>query len=109
MNVPRSTVFWWLSLSFVLIVLVAGAPLISAFIAGGIANALGCTLNEGGVSPCPFMGTDIGETLVVMFVLGWLAFVTLPFGGMALAVWLVVACVVGFIGWRRRRAAHEAG
>ena len=99
----RSPAFWWLLAFFVLIIVVAAAPLISAFVAGGIAGALGCTLNEGGVSPCPFMGTDIGETLVVMFVLGWLAFVTLPFGAMALAAWLVVACVVAFLAWRRRR------
>jgi hypothetical protein len=99
----RSPAFFWLFVSFVLIFLVAAAPLISAFIAGGIASALGCTLNEGGVSPCPFMGTDIGETLVVMFVLGWLALVTLPYGAIALAVWFVAACAVAFVAWRRRR------
>jgi hypothetical protein len=99
----RSRAFIWLSVTFVLILLLAAAPLISAFVAGGIANALGCTLNEGGVSPCPFMGTDIGETLVVMFVLGWLAFVTLPWGLAALAIWLIAVGIIMFSRWRRRR------
>ena len=99
----RSPAFIWLNAMFVVIVLFAAAPLLSAFLAGGIASALGCTLNEGGVSPCLFMGTDIGETLTVMFVLGWLAFETLPLGLFALAIWLVVAGMVVLIRWRRRR------
>ncbi len=103
MSAKRSRTFFWLSMSFVIIVLLAAAPLISAFIAGAIADVLGCTLNEGGASTCLFMGQDIGETLAEMFVLGWLAFVTLPWGLSALAIWFVVACVVAIVRWRRRR------
>jgi hypothetical protein len=102
-GILRSPAFVWLSVSFFLIVLFAIAPLISVFISGGIADALGCTVNEGGSSPCLFRGTDIGETLNVMFVLGWFAFETLPLGAVMLAIWLVVACVVVLIKWRRRR------
>jgi hypothetical protein len=100
MSTKRSTAFIWLGVTLVLIVLVAGAPLISAAIAGGIASALGCSVNEGGASGCIFMGTDVSESLLVMFVLGWLALVTLPFGAIAFVIWLVVACVVT---WRQRR------
>jgi len=103
MSAQRSHAGVWLSVTFVIIVLLAAAPLISAFIAGAIADVLGCTVNEGGASLCMFMGRDIGQTLAEMFVLGWLAFVTLPWGLAALAIWLVVACVVAFIRWRRRR------
>jgi hypothetical protein len=99
----RSLAFVWLSVSFVLIVLFAAAPLISAFIGGGIADALGCTVTEGVSSPCLFRGSDISETLSVMFVLGWFAFETLPLGAILLAIWLPVACVVALIKWRRRR------
>jgi hypothetical protein len=103
MSAQRSHAFIWLSVTFVVIVLFATSPLISASIAGGMANALGCTVNEGGASTCMFMGTDIGQTLAEMFVVGWLAFVTLPLGLAALAIWLVVAGAVVFIRWRRRR------
>jgi hypothetical protein len=105
MSAKRSRAMVWLAVSFVLIVLFAVSPLISALISGGIASALGCTVNEGGASGCIFMGRDIGETLAEMFVVGWLEFVTLPLGLFALAVWAVVACVVAIVGWRRRRSA----
>ena len=99
----QSHAFVWLSVSFFLIVLFAAAPLISAFIGGGIADALGCTVTEGVSSPCLFRGSDISETLSVMFVLGWFAFETLPLGAVLLAIWLAVACVVALIKWRLRR------
>jgi hypothetical protein len=103
----KSPAFIWLSISFVLIVLFAMAPLISAFIGGGIAEALGCTVTEGVSSPCLFRGSDISETLSVMFVLGWFAFETLPLGAVLLTIWLIVACLVVVIklGRRRRREA----
>ncbi len=103
MSERRSHAVFWLSASFVLIVLFAAAPLISAFIAGGIADLLGCTVNEGGASLCLFRGADIGQTLAEMFVLGWLAFVTLPLGLGALAIWLIATLSIVFIKWRRRR------
>jgi hypothetical protein len=108
MSTRRGHAVIWLSVSFILIVLFAAAPLISALIAGGIADALGCTLNEGGASGCLFRGADIGQTLAELFVLGWLSFVTLPIGLAALAIWFVVACLIAFIGWRRRRREAQA-
>jgi len=103
MNARRSPANVWLAVSFCVIVVLAASPLICASIAGAIAGLLGCTLNEGGASGCIFMGRDIGETLAEMFIAGWLAFVTLPAGLFALAMWLVVACVVVFVRWRLRR------
>jgi hypothetical protein len=94
MTARKSHTSLWLGAAFVVIVLFAASPLISAFVASGIAGALGCTLNEGGASGCVFRGADIGDTLAGMFVLGWLMFVTLPIGGVALAIWLVVAIAV---------------
>ena len=104
MSAQRSHAILWLGVTFVVIVVLAALPLISTFIAGAIANVLGCTVNEGGASTCMFMGKDIGETLAEMFVLGWLAFVTLPYGLVALAIWLVAACVVAAVKWRHRRS-----
>ncbi len=104
-QVRKSHAGVWLSVTFILILLIATAPLISASIGGGIAGALGCEVTEGVSSPCMFMGSDISETLSVMFVVGWLAFETLPFGAFLLAIWAVVAAVVVFLRWRRRRSA----
>jgi hypothetical protein len=103
MTAKRSRASIWLGVAFVVIVLFAASPLIAAFAAGAIADILGCTVNEGGASMCMFMGRNIGQTLAELFVLGWLSFVTLPAGLFALAIWLVVACVVAFIRSRRRR------
>lgn len=89
----------------VLIILVALAPLGSVMISGAIANANGCTLNEGGAHPCMINGSDWGETLVTMFVLGWLSFVTLPLGGIAFAIWCVVLLAHAIVRKRKRVAA----
>ena len=51
------------------------------------------------------MGSDVSQTLTTMIYMGYLGFVTLPFGGFLLAIWVVIACVVVFVRWRRRRAA----
>jgi hypothetical protein len=102
-GVLKSPAFIWLSISFVLIVLFATAPLISALIGGSIAEALGCTINEGVSAPCLFRGSDVSETLSVMVVIAWFAFETLPLGAVLLTIWLVVACIVVVVKlWRRR-------
>jgi hypothetical protein len=85
----------------VTILVIALLPVISVSLTYAIASALGCSVNEGGATPCPFMGIDLGETLVTMMVLGWLGLITLPVGGVALAVWL--AAWVGRRIWRRRQ------
>jgi hypothetical protein len=55
--------FWPLVLLLFLILLIAGLPVISVAISMAIANGLGCTLNEGNIHPCPFIGTDLGHLL----------------------------------------------
>ena len=104
MSVQRPSTFRWLIIALVLIVALTLAPLMLALIASAIAGALGCVLNEGGATPCPFLGYDLGEPLVVMFVLGWLSLAALPLGAAALAVWLAAVCVVVFVRWRCRCA-----
>jgi hypothetical protein len=93
--------FFWFSAACVTILVIAILPVISVSLTYGIASALGCSVNEGGATPCPFMGIDLGETLVTMMVLGWLGLITLPVGGVALAVWL--AAWIGRRIWRRRQ------
>ncbi len=92
------------ALSAAIILLLAFAPVISAFSAGAIAEANGCTLNEGGVYPCVIGGTDYGETLSVMFVLGWLGLVSLPLGALAAIVWCVVLVIVLVVKYRNKNS-----
>jgi hypothetical protein len=75
-----------------LILFVACLPLASVAIAGEIASANGCQLDEGSVHPCIVNGRDIGETLYTMGVMGWLMLATIPLGlGLALAYVILVA------------------
>ncbi len=85
------------------ILLFAALPLIGALGAGGVAHALGCTLDEGDVHPCPFLGVDLGEPLYAFGVMGWLILLTVPAGAFLLAVWLFMAIVLIV---ERRRAAR---
>ena len=71
------------------IALVAATPVISLLLAVWIAGANGCRLNEADAHPCLLAGVDIGGLLYDMFVLGWLAFVTVPLGVLGLAGWLI--------------------
>ena len=80
--------------ALVAILLLAAAPILSALGAGVVAEANGCSLDEGSQHPCVILGADRGELLYTMFVLGWLGLATLPIGAAALAVWFVVAVVL---------------
>jgi hypothetical protein len=99
--------FPWLVylLLLVVILLVALAPMISVMIAGFIAEANGCVLNEGNIHPCIVNGEDVGGTLYTMFVLGWFMLATLPMGALALGVLLLVFVIHLLIWYRRRLAA----
>jgi hypothetical protein len=75
-----------------LILFIAALPLISVIIAGTIADANGCQLDEGGVHACVVNGADMGETLYTMTVMGWLMLATIPIGlGVAAVYVLAVA------------------
>jgi hypothetical protein len=73
-------------------------PMISVLTASAIADASGCTLNEGSSHSCIVLGTDVGETLYTMFVMGWMFFFTVPTGLVALVVFTVIVLV------KRRRS-----
>ena len=84
------------------IVVLAIAPVLSAFIAGGIASANDCTLNEGSIHTCMIAGSDWGNALYTMFVMGWLGMLTLPLGAMAILA-LVLVLSAHQVLWRRRK------
>lgn len=83
---------WLIGLS----VLFAILPLISMFIAGGIASMFGCTIDESGTSVCMTPLGDLGGTLSLMGIVGWLVFFTVPIGflGLLLGVLLLIVAIV---------------
>ncbi len=92
-------ILYWVVLA--IIVLVALAPLGSVVACGWIANAHGCKVDEGSVHPCMINGKDYGQLLYTLGVLGWLMLVTLPVGGLAFMIWLIVL-FLHRASWRRR-------
>jgi hypothetical protein len=85
----RRTIF----IGYGVIVLWMLLPMISVFTASAIAEASGCNLDEGSAHECMVSGTDIGETLYTMFVLGWLFFLTVPTGLVALVLFTVIVWI----------------
>jgi hypothetical protein len=96
--------FWILGiLGLVVIVLFTTAPVISVSIAGAIASANNCQLDEGSVHTCMVNGRDLGQTLYSMGVLGWFMLVTIPVGLVVLVVYLVGMAIVGVLLSRRQK------
>ena len=87
---------YWLLLGLILVF--AFWPVASVAAAGWLAEANGCELHEGFTNPCMIGGADQGPTLYAMFVMGWFMLATLPLGGGALIVWLVVL-IIHRIAW----------
>ncbi len=83
------------------IVVLAALPVLSVTVAGLVASANGCRLDEGGAHPCVIAGTDYGDTLYTLGVLGWLMLASLPLGVIALLVWAVVLAIHLFARSRR--------
>jgi hypothetical protein len=85
---------WWIyGLTLVLILVLALAPVISVIVAGSIAEANGCRLDEGSIHACIVNGQDWGGTLYTVGVLGWFMLATIPLGGIALLVWLLILVI----------------
>ena len=73
-------------------------------VAGMIASANGCQLDEGSAHPCIVNGQDMGEQLYGMGVMGWFMLVTFPTGLLALAIYGAILLVV----WLVRRARRHS-
>ena len=87
------------------ILLAAFAPVISVIIAGSIAEANGCELDEGSVHPCIVNGKDIGDTLYTMGMMGWFMIASIPLGLGAVVVYLLIVLVVWLV---RRFTSKDA-
>ena len=82
--------------------LISFAPLCAGLLAGAIASAGGCRLDEGSVHPCVIAGHDVGDALYTGFVLTWLVLLTWP--GMLLS-----GCVWAYVLIRRLLKAFRPG
>jgi hypothetical protein len=87
--------------TLLLILLIGLWPLISVSIAGAVADANGCRLDEGSIHPCVVLGHDFGELLYAMEVLGWAGLVTMPIATFLFWVW-VLMLVLRFVKKRKR-------
>jgi len=90
---PRRFPWWIYWLALAVVVVFALWPVASVATAGWIAEANGCLLDEGSIHPCIINGADWGQDLYAWGVLGWLMLATLPMGGIAFVVWLLVLII----------------
>jgi hypothetical protein len=79
-------------------------PVALVAVAGNIASANGCQLDEGSVHPCIVNGRDMGEQLYGMSVMGWFMLVTIPTGLLALAIYGAILLAVWLVRRARRRS-----
>jgi hypothetical protein len=103
----RHILFHGLVILFILVLAIS--PLLSAMLAGTIANNYGCDLDEGSVHPCIVNGNDIGDTLYTLGVLGWLALGTIPLGLIAISIYLVCVSLFYLVRWSIRRRQSNMG
>ena len=96
--------FPWLTYGVIWVVILVFTllPLASMLTASFIAESHGCALDEGSVHPCMVGGSDWGETLYGMAVSAWFMLATLPLGGGAFIVWLVIL-IIHRIAWSKRQ------
>lgn len=90
---------------FIVLAVLCLLPLASVLASATIAALAGCELNEASTSVCSIAGVDIGGLLSAMFVMGWMALITLP---MLLGLLVAWALVEGWVRWRTRRRARKA-
>ena len=97
---------WW-AYGVVLVLILAFSlwPIGSVMYAASVAGAHGCALDEGSVHPCIVDGKDIGEELYAFGVMGWFMLATVPLGGGALIVWLIVLLIHRSAWGRKNQAA----
>lgn len=81
-------------LVYLVIAFLGVLPLLTALLAGAIANLAKCELDEGSVHPCVIAGKDVGNLLYAMGVGGWFTLMTLPaafFLALIYSVYLLVS------------------
>ena len=80
------------------------SPLIAMAVAEFIAQIYGCKLDLTGAHPCMVGGSDWGETLLTLGMMGYFLFATMP----AIAGIVVLWVIVELIRWVSQRRAPAA-
>lgn len=78
------------------------SPLLSMAAADIVANIYGCKLDLAAPHPCMVGGTDIGQTLLTLGMMGYFLMATLPIAAGVVGAWVVVEVIVWVV---RSRAA----
>ncbi len=91
--------------TFVVLIGFCLLPLAAVIVSAALAALMGCELNEGVTNVCNVAGIDIGGFLSGLFVMGWLALITLPLLMCVLALW---ALVEWGSWWRKKRRDHKS-
>lgn len=68
-------------------------PMMSMAVAEFIAQVYGCKLDLASVHPCMVGGSDIGETLLTLGMMGYFLFATMPGVVAIVVVWVVVELI----------------
>lgn len=76
-------------------------PMMSMAVAEFIAQLYGCKLDLASVHPCIVGGSDIGETLLMLGMMGYFLFATMPGVVAIVVVWVIIE----LIRWVRVRSA----
>jgi hypothetical protein len=92
-----------------LILLFTTAPIISVAVAGWIAESNGCILNESQPHPCIVNGVDQGDNLYALGVMGWFMLVTIPLGGLAFIVYVLILVGYLIVKKLRQKSIARAG
>jgi TRAP-type C4-dicarboxylate transport system permease small subunit len=92
----------------ILVLLVALGPALVALISQEIAEKVfGCEVNLNYTIPCVIGGKDYGQTFYDLGFLIWYSYLSLPAGGVLLAIW-AVAALIAFIVSRLKRKREQA-
>ncbi|MEO5805373.1 hypothetical protein [Devosia sp.] len=91
--------------SFAAIVLLGIWPLLSVLVTSSLAEAHGCLVDEGSVHPCIIMGSDWGEALYAMGVMGWFMLLTFPLAAGLSMIWAIALIIHHSVWLRRQRSS----
>ena len=88
----------------VLILLFTLGPALIALTSQFTAEAFGCKADLNRVIPCVIGGKDYGQTVYDLDFAIWYSYLTLPIGGVLLAIWAVAAAITFAVSLRKRKA-----
>jgi len=90
----------------ILVLLIALGPALIAVISQEIAEVVfGCQVDLNRVIPCVIGGKDYGQTFYDLGFLIWYSYLSLPLGGVLLAIWAVAALIAFVVSWRKGKQA----